>query len=284
MPPAPSASNSGASRRLTSGIIARQPRTRCRLPTHVLTARPNRQTSATSPRVALVDALRGFAVAQMIVYHFIYDLNHFGFIDVRMLIDQPWIGWRTAIVTQFLLLVGVSLVLRTRHKPAWSDFRHRWLQVAAAAALVSAGSGLVFGPRFIWFGILHFIAVALILVRLLIPLGAWNLALGTVALAAGLLFAADAFNAAPLNALGFVTQKPSSEDYVPLFPWIGVVLLGAGAGALWARRGFVLVPSLTALNESPPRLLVLLGTWALTVYLLHQPVLMGLLWLVRRSV
>lgn len=248
------------------------------------TARPNHQTSATSPRVALVDALRGFAVAQMIVYHFIYDLNYFGFVRVRMLLDQPWVGWRTAIVTQFLLLVGVSLVLRTRHKPAWSDFRRRWLQVAAAAALVSAGSGFLFGPRFIWFGILHFIAVALILVRLLIPLGGWNLALGTVALAAGLLFAADAFNAAPQNALGFVTQKPSSEDYVPLFPWIGVVLFGAGAGALWARRGFALVPSLTALNESPPRLLVLLGTWALTVYLLHQPVLMGLLWLVRRSV
>lgn len=248
------------------------------------TAHSNHRTSPASPRVALVDALRGFAVAQMVVYHFIYDLNYFGFVRVRMLIDQPWVGWRTAIVTQFLLLVGVSLVLRTRYKPAWSDFWRRWVQIAAAAALVSAGSWLMFGPRFIWFGILHFIAVALILVRLVVPLGVWNLALGCAALAAWLLFADAAFNAAPLSAIGFVTQKPRTEDYVPLFPWIGVVLIGAGAAALWARRGFALAPALVSLNRSPPRLLMLLGTWALTVYLIHQPLLMGILWLVRRSV
>ena len=50
-------------------------------------------------RLPIVDALRGFAVAQMIVYHFIYDLNLFGWLKLRMLTDQPWIGWRTAIVT-----------------------------------------------------------------------------------------------------------------------------------------------------------------------------------------
>ena len=41
-------------------------------------------------------ALRGFAVAQMIVYHFIYDLNYFGWLTVRMLTAQPWTGWRAA--------------------------------------------------------------------------------------------------------------------------------------------------------------------------------------------
>src|SRR5512137_853065 len=91
-------------------------------------------------RLALVDVLRGFAVAQMIVYHFIYDLNYFGWLSLRMLSDQPWVGWRTAIVTQFLLLVGVSLVLRTSFKPGLGDFLRRWVEVAAAALLVSLGS------------------------------------------------------------------------------------------------------------------------------------------------
>jgi uncharacterized membrane protein len=236
----------------------------------------------TSSRLAIVDALRGFAVAQMIAYHFIYDLNYFGWVKLRLLIDQPWVGWRTAIVTQFLMLVGLSLVLRTAYKPTWRDFWKRWLQIVAAAALVSAGSWLLFGPRFIWFGILHFIAAALIFVRLLVPLGAWNLALGAAALALGLLLADPAFNNAPLNAIGFVTQKPRSEDYVPLFPWIGVVLIGAGLGSLWARRGFALAASAARFNESPPRVLVFLGTWALTVYLVHQPILMGALFLLRK--
>ena len=75
--------------------------------------------------------LRGFAVAQMIVYHFIYALSYFGWWKLRMTQDQPWVGWRTAIVTQFLLLVGVSLVLRISFKPGFGDFlRRAWTPAA----------------------------------------------------------------------------------------------------------------------------------------------------------
>lgn len=234
-----------------------------------------------SLRLPLIDALRGFAVAQMIVYHFIYDLAYFGWLGIAMHREQPWVGWRTAIVSQFLLLVGVSLVLRLAHKPDWRGFWRRWAQVAGAAALVSLGSWLLFGPRFIYFGILHFIAAALIVARLLAPLRAWNLALAAAALGLWLLYRDAAFNPTPANIVGFVTQKPRTEDYVPLFPWIAVVLAGVGAGALWQRRGFALAPLWQRLNARPPRSLVWLGSWALTVYLAHQPIMIGLLWLVR---
>jgi uncharacterized membrane protein len=235
------------------------------------------------PRLPLVDALRGFAVAQMIVYHFIYDLNHFGWLDLGMTRNQPWLGWRTAIVSQFLLLVGVSLVLRLARKPGWRDFWLRWAQVAGAAALVSLGSWLMFGPRFIYFGILHFIAVALVVARLLAPLREGNFLLAAAALLAWLGYSDPAFDPAPANIVGFVTAKPRTEDYVPLFPWIAAVLAGLGLGALWQRRGFALAPPWQRLNARPPRLLLWLGTWALTVYLVHQPVLIGLLWLVRKA-
>ena len=235
-----------------------------------------------SPRLPLVDALRGFAVAQMIVYHFIYDLNHFGVVKLAMTRDQPWVGWRTAIVTQFLLLVGVSLVLRLARRPGWRDFWLRWAQVAAAAALVSLGSWLMFRERFIYIGILHFIAVALLLARALAPLREWNFVLAAAAFAAWWSYRDPAFNAAPANIVGFVTLKPRTEDYVPLFPWIAAVLAGLGLGSLWQRRGFTLTPFWRALKAHPPRLLVLLGAWALTVYLIHQPIMIGLLWLLTR--
>jgi len=237
-----------------------------------------------APRLALVDVLRGFAVAQMIVYHFIYDLNHFGWVKLRMFHEQPWTGWRTAIVTQFLLLVGVSLVLRASFNPTLRGFWRRWLQVAAAAALVSAGSALLLGPRFIWFGILHFIAAALVLTRPLVPLGAWNLLLGAGLVAFGLLYAHPMFDSPPLAVVGLVTHKPITEDYVPLLPWLGVVLMGAGLGALWQRHGWAVAPALRRLDESPPRLLLFLGTWSLTVYLLHQPLMISALALVRQLV
>jgi uncharacterized membrane protein len=235
------------------------------------------------PRLPIVDVLRGFAVAQMIVYHFIYDLNYFGWIRIKMLSDQPWVGWRTAIVTQFLLLVGVGLVLRSSFRPSNRDFWRRWAQVAGAALLVSIGTAVVFGPRFVWFGILHFIAVALVLARPLVPLGRWNLALGIGVGAFGLLVSHPFFNSTPVSLIGLVTVKPRTEDYVPLLPWFGVVLFGIGLGSMWQRAKWVLPGGLQRINAAPPRLLLLLGTWALTIYLVHQPILMGGLALLRRA-
>jgi uncharacterized membrane protein len=196
--------------------------------------------------------------------------------------DQPWVTWRAAIVTQFLLLVGVSLVLRTSFKPSAADFWKRWAQIAAAALLVSAGSWLVFGPRFIYFGILHFVAASLLIARPLVKLGVWNAVLGAACVALGLFHTNELFNTPPANVLGFMTFKPRTEDYVPLFPWIGVVLVGSGIAALWQRARWTVPAALMPLNERSPRWLLFLGTWALTVYLLHQPILLGAMTVVRK--
>ena len=82
--------------------------------------------------------------------------------------------------------------------------------------------------------------------------------------------------------IGLATEKPQTEDYVPLLPWFGVVLVGMALGALWQQRGWSLTPSLQRLNNTPPRPLRFLGTWALTIYLIHQPVMMGALALAHR--
>lgn len=237
--------------------------------------------SASHPRLPLVDVLRGFAVAQMIVFHFIYDLNYFGWVKIRMLTDQPWIGWRTLIVTQFLLLVGVGLVLRMSFKPGWRDFWRRWIEIAGAALLVSLGSAAIFGPRYIWFGILHFVAAALLMARPLVRLGSWNFLLAGAVLLFSLTYANPVFNPTPANIVGLVTEKPKTEDYVPLLPWFGVVLLGVALGSLWQRRDWAVAAPIRRLNDKPPRLLQLLGTWALTVYLVHQPLMMGAMALAR---
>ncbi|HEX7156368.1 MAG TPA: heparan-alpha-glucosaminide N-acetyltransferase, partial [Burkholderiaceae bacterium] len=218
-----------------------------------------------------------------------YDLHYFGWIHVAMTRDWPWVAWRTAIVTQFLLLVGLGLVLRGTNQAndaaGERAFWRRWGQIAAAAALVSAGSWWVFRERLIWFGILHFVAVALVLGRPLVRLGgAANFLLGAAVLALGLSLHSPAFDDNAWSWIGFAAHKPPTEDFVPVFPWLGVVLAGIGAGSLWRRRGFALVPALDRVERTPPRPLLFLGRWPLTVYLLHQPLMLGALGILRQLI
>ena len=241
---------------------------------------------AVPPRVVVVDAARGGAIVAMIAYHVCFDLTYFHWADWPMLDDPRWIACRSAIVTSFLFLVGVSLALRDDReratgRSAWFDrgFVRRWSQVAGAAALVTAGSALLFPATFIYFGVLHFVAVALWLCRRAPRLGGGAIVLGVAAIALGLAFDSEAFDPKRVDWIGFAAHKPVTEDYVPLFPWLGVVLIGCGIGAAWARRAFRLWPGVDAAWRATPvalrTTLAAMGRWSLTIYLLHQPLLIG---------
>jgi uncharacterized membrane protein len=221
----------------------------------------------------------------MVAYHFCYDLAWFGFASWTpndMLTRPGWIGWRDLIVTGFLALVGLSRALNNAFKPASSDFWKRWAQIAGGAALVSLASYGFAGERWIYFGILQFIAVAIVLCRWLLfqvrsPL--WIALAAGIVLVAGLAFSTPALDPAPLNIIGFAAHKPRTEDYVPLFPWLGVVLLGLAGGLFWRSREFAPVPAFNRLRAAIPtplqKALATAGRWSLTIYLLHQPILIS---------
>ncbi|GIK87794.1 MAG: hypothetical protein BroJett026_32750 [Betaproteobacteria bacterium] len=227
-------------------------------------------------RVPAVDALRGLAILAMIAYHFAFDLRFFGLSRADFENDPFWLGARAAIVTSFLLLVGISLVLAHRARVAWPAFARRVAIVAACALAASAASYALFPATYITFGILHFIALASLLARPLAARPRLALALGAGALAGGLAFSHPFFDARATSWIGFTTRKPATQDYVPLFPWIGVVLAGIALGAALARRSFAPVAGLDRL----PAALRWLGRHSLLVYMVHQPLLMGALWAV----
>ncbi len=234
-----------------------------------------------------VDLLRGLAITMMVAYHCCYDLAWFGFVPWTrsdMLTDSGWIGWRSLIVISFLTIVGFSLALSIVFKPSWSDFGKRWAQITSAAMLVSLASYGFVGERWIYFGILHFIAVATLLCRLMLlrmKSVRWIATLGFAAIIMGLLFSTSAFDLPPLNILGFAARKPSTDDFVPLFPWIGVVLIGIAGGLLWQAHGFKPIAVLSSLHAAVPtplqKVLAGMGRWSLTIYLVHQPILIGVL-------
>jgi uncharacterized membrane protein len=227
-------------------------------------------------RIEGIDTLRGLAILAMIAYHFTFDLRHFGVVRADFENDPFWLGARAAIVSSFLLLVGVSLVLARELGVPTARFARRVALIALCALAATIGSYAVFPERFIYFGILHCIAVASVLARPLAGRPLLASALGVAVIAAGLVLSHPFFDARATSWLGFNTVKPATEDFVPLFPWLGVVLLGIALGHGLVRRAFAPVAPLAR----APQALRWLGRHSLAVYMVHQPVLLGILALV----
>ena len=119
-----------------------------------------------SPRYAAIDALRGAAMVWMTAFHFGFDLAHFGLWNQNFRLDPFWTLQRTAIVSLFLFCAGFSQAMAVRHGKDWTRFWKRWAQIAGCAVLVSVGSYAMFPTSFIYFGVLHGMAVMLIVARL----------------------------------------------------------------------------------------------------------------------
>jgi len=231
-----------------------------------------------SARVASIDAVRAIALIAMIAYHFCFDLRYFGVIRADFEHDPFWLGARTIILSSFLLLAGVSLVLADVSKMSSTRFWRHVAMIAGCALLVSAASYILFPVTFIWFGVLHAIAVTLVLARPFVRFPRAAFAVGVVVIAAGLAVSHPVFSKFALGWIGFMTAKPYTEDYVPLFPWAGVVFCGIAVGHALVRNRFAALAPIAA----PPRWLAWLGRHTLAVYMLHQPVLLGVLWVLLR--
>ena len=227
-------------------------------------------------RYERLDALRGVAIVWMAAFHFCFDLNYYGFIWQDFHTDPLWTLQRSAIVTLFLFCVGLGQAVALEQGQTMRRFWRRWAQIAGCAVGVSFGSALMFPQTYISFGVLHGIAVILLLLRLAAPAGRWLWPLGLVALLMPLIVQHPFFDTRTTNWVGLVTHKPITEDYVPVLPWLGVALWGMAAGQ-WAvrRRPAWLSGALPAALRLPGQPLAVLGRWSLSFYVLHQPVLIG---------
>ncbi len=114
-------------------------------------------------RIDGVDALRGVAILAMIAYHFCFDLRFYRVVAWDFEHGPFWLLARTLIAGTFLLVAGVGLVLADRAGSPPAHFWKRFGIIAACALAVSVGSYLVFPQTFIYFGVLHCIAIASVL-------------------------------------------------------------------------------------------------------------------------
>jgi uncharacterized membrane protein len=228
-------------------------------------------------RIPLVDAARGIALLAMFVFHLTWDFSYFGYIDSQIVFERALSIFGDTIGSTFLAIAGASLILA--HAPkfrARAYWRHLAIIIAAAAA-VSLATYIFIPEAFIFFGILHCIALASLIALPFLFLPWWAAALGTVlAIVAPRLFVSPIFDAPMWWWTGLSTFEPRTNDYRPILPWLGVLLCGVAAMKIGDRFA---VRELLARWQ--PRNVVSRGTvfggrHSLAIYLVHQPVFFGL--------
>ena len=228
-------------------------------------------------RIWELDALRGVCILCVIVVHTLFDLVYFAGVQLRLPAWYRFIQQYGGIL--FILLSGCCATLGRRR------FR-RGLIVFGCGMLITAVTWAMYRLGFagrdvvVMFGVLHLIGVCMMLYPLFSRLP--TAALAPMALAmvlAGYLMEHTTVQTHVLFPLGLVYPGFASGDYFPLLPHLGWYLLGVCIGRTLYREKRSLLPQRTG-ELLPMRVFRWCGRQSLLIYLLHQPLVYGLMELV----
>lgn len=237
--------------------------------------------SAPSVRYHLIDALRGFALVNMVLFHLMYDIFNIFSAETGWNSEPLTIIWERFICCSFIILSGVSF--NFSHRP----FK-RGIILNACGFLITIVTVLVIPSQAVWFGILNFLGCAMMLAY---PLKAYlenikpvvgailNLLLfaflygvpeGYVGFFGVELFKLPEFlyGTKALAFIGFPSADFHSTDYFPIIPWIFLFLSGC-----FAWRVIKNCNADSFFKRKVP-FFDFIGRHTLIIYLLHQPIIM----------
>jgi uncharacterized membrane protein len=217
----------------------------------------------TKKRYPLLDYIRGVAIVLMIIFHGSYDLNLFGFIEVDFYKDNFWYVFPRVIVALFMFSVGCGLTLAHKNHIKWNPFWKRFLKLVACAIAITISTYYMFPQSWVYFGTLHSIAVCSLIVLPFLKYPRVSLVVALILII-------------PHLILGYSIPWPllnhNSMDYISPFPWVGVVLLGVFA----THQGWI---KIEFKDNAILKALEFLGIHSLVIYMIHQPFLYALAWL-----
>lgn len=237
-----------------------------------------------SVRYHLIDALRGFALVNMVLFHLVYDIFNIFSAETGWNSEPLTIIWERFICCSFIILSGVSF--NFSHHP----FK-RGIILNACGFLITVVTVLVMPSQAVWFGILNFLGCAMMIayplkaylenikpvigatVSLILFAFLYGIPEGYVGFFGIEIFKLPEFlyGIKVFAFIGFPSADFHSTDYFPIIPWIFLFLSGYFAWRVIkncnAERFF---------KRKIP-FFDFIGCHTLVIYILHQPIIMGVL-------
>lgn len=217
--------------------------------------------SGSLQRYVMLDAMRGFAILLMVFFHFSYDLNIFRFIRIDIFTDPFWFTLPRIIVSIFLMCVGISLVIVHGDGIRWDKVGKRVIKIGGWAVVITIVTYFLFPKSYVYFGILHCIAVSSVAGVFFVSRPSLSLLLGLALVISDMIFQPELL---PISRWLHVHPM----DYVPFYPWFGWVLIGIYLHAIQLHQAPIK-------NTTLIKFMGFLGRHSLTIYILHRPILYG---------
>jgi len=230
------------------------------------------------PRIWEIDFLRGLAIILMVFYHLGYDLKELCGIRTLFGIELKLSSFFLTTAQYFfaglfIFLSGISSTLSRGNV-------RRALKLIGVALIITVATYLYDPSLAIHFGILHCLGVSILIYGLTLqrsgPLTCVAAAAVVLSLSAAvsLMMNSVSLRFDWLLPFGITSSMYSSYDYFPLLPWLGIFLAGATLGKTIYAAKRSLIP-----KRWPELFINAAGRHSLLIYILHQPILLGLLYL-----
>jgi uncharacterized membrane protein len=230
-------------------------------------------------RYAEIDLLRGVAIGGMILFHFLFDLDFFGIVELN-LTTGFWFWFARTTAFSFVFLAGLSVVLYAqRHgEIKINSLRLRGISIFLWGMVLTLITYLTYPTFTIYFGVLHLLGVCLFVSPYFLSRPRTSLVVGIILFIIGIILSASELSGITPHWMGILPFPFPSFDYFPLFPWMGVFLLGVASGfhlygldKIHPKLGWKSLPRMFHPFQWA-------GRHSLMIYLIHQPILLFLVW------
>jgi len=220
-------------------------------------------------RIWEIDFFRGIAIILMITFHTIFDLSYYYGMNINYSSGFWYYEGKLSALT-FIFLSGIcSNLSRNTIK--------RGIQIFLWGMLLTITTFLINKSLYIKFGILHFLGISILLSPLFKNMNEkLLLIIGTFIIIISNYIDKITVNFPYLFPLGLPDQNFASLDYYPIIPYFGVFLYGILFYKIFYSKGKKLIKK--DLKNNP---ITYLGQHSLTIYLIHQPIIIFILSLLK---